>query len=72
MSVKYTNNSYGRTLTPAREVPNTFDSGSDEQGGSKTDPSVRPGELRGEPNGCVPMATTMAKPLAYKAQKGPE
>lgn len=71
MSVKYTNNSYGDKLTPAREVPNTFDSGSDEQGGLKVDPSVRLGELRGEPNGCVPMATTMAKPQAYKASRGP-
>jgi hypothetical protein len=71
MSVKYTNNSYGPELTAAREVPNAFDSGSDEQGGMRVDGSVRLGELRGEPNGCVDMKATMAKPQAYKACKGP-
>lgn len=71
MSVKYTNNSCGPTLTPAREVSNNYGGGSTEQGGTKMDPSVRLGEFRGEPNGCVPMDVTMAKPQAYKACKGP-
>lgn len=37
----------------------------------KTDPSVRLGPLRGEPNGCVPIERTMAKPQAYKEKAGP-
>lgn len=33
---------------------------------SRTDPSVKLCSLTGEPLGCVPMETTMAKPRAYK------
>lgn len=47
-----------------------INTGSDEQAGMKVDPSVRLGELRGEPPGSVPLARTMQKPMAYRAKNG--
>lgn len=40
----------------------------------RVDPSVKETdlELKGEPQGCVPLARTMKKPEAYKAVKGPK
>jgi len=72
IKAKYTNEANGGKLTPATEREPDYSTGSDEQNPMKVDPSVRLGELRGEPLGCVPMATTVAKPQAYKATKGPE
>lgn len=47
-----------------------YGTGSDEQNAMKVDPSVRLGELLGEPLGCVPLERTMQKPMSYKAKRG--
>lgn len=39
-------------------------------GRTMVDPSVRLGELKGEPLGSVAMETTMGKPRAYYPSKG--
>jgi len=47
-----------------------YGTNSSEQGGQKVDPSVRLGEMKGEPLGCVPLERTMRKPMAYQEKKG--
>lgn len=72
--MKYTNeSSLGRRQAAALNKPEKMPGNapnSEVSGAQRVDPSVRLGDLKGEPAGSVAMETTMGKPRAYQAKKG--